>query len=86
MNIANSITEKSNIDEIRKALVGTYQAGTTEQYWTTTIGHLCIVQALTDCTLSLKNHQDFYHNNKLISKNINKIQLSKGDTILYYCI
>ena len=86
MKITDNITEKSNIDEIRKALVGTYQAGTTEQYWTTTIGHLCIVQALTDCTLSLKNHQDFYHNNKLISKNINKIQLNKGDTILYYCI
>ena len=80
----NIITQTSTLAEIAKALEGTYSHESNEQYWSLTIGHLVILQALTDCVVSLKEHSDFYLEDKKISKNINKVNLKAGQTVMYY--
>ena len=80
----NIITQTSTLADIAKALEGTYSHESNEQYWSVTIGHVVIVQALRDCVVSLKQHSDFYLENKKISKNINKVNLKAGQTLMYY--
>ena len=80
----NEIVETSTLTDITKALKGTYSSESNQQYWTVTIGHVVILQALTDCVVSLKEHSDFYLENKKISKNMNKVNLKAGQTLMYY--
>ena len=80
----NNIVQTSTLAEIAKALEGTYAFDSNQQYWSVTLGHLVICQALTDCTISLKEHCDFYLEDKKISKNINKVNLKAGQTLMYY--
>ena len=80
----NNIVETSTLTELAKALEGTYSHETNEQYWSVSIGHLVLLQALTDCVVSLKEHSDFYLDNKKISKNMNKVNLKAGQVLMYY--
>ena len=80
----NQIVETSTLADIAKALEGTYSHDSNAQYWSVTLGHLVILQALTDCVVSLKEHSDFYIEGKKISKNMNKINLKAGQTLMYY--
>ena len=80
----NNILQTSTLTDIAKALEGTYSSESNEQYWSVTIGHLVICQALTDCVVSLKEHSDFYVEGKKISKNMNKVNLKAGQTLMYY--
>ena len=80
----NNIVETSTLTDIAKALRGTYSAESNEQYWSVTIGHVVILQALTDCVVALQEHSDFYLEDKKISKNMNKINLKAGQTLMYY--
>ena len=80
----NIITQTSTLADIAKALEGTYSSESNTQYWSVTLGHLVILQALTDCVVSLKEHSDFYIEDKKISKNMNKINLKAGETLMYY--
>lgn len=84
MKILDTITEKSVVYDLAKALQGQYGSEITEQYWSVTICHISITQALTDCTISLKEHPDFYHNGQMIPSAQNKIKLKKGETLIYY--
>ena len=80
----NQIVETSTLSELAKALKGTYSSDSNQQYWSVTLGHLVILQALTDCVVSLKEHSDFYIEDKKISKNMNKVNLKAGQTLMYY--
>ena len=80
----NEIVETSSLTDIAKALKGTYSTESNTQYWSVTLGHIVILQALTDCVVSLKEHSDFYLEDKKISKNMNKINLKAGQTVMYY--
>ena len=80
----NIITQTSTLTDIAKALEGTYSTESNTQYWSVTIGHLVILQALTDCVVSLKEHSDFYIEDKKVTKNINKVNLKAGQTLMYY--
>ena len=80
----NEIVQTSTLADIAKALEGTYSSESNERYWSLTIGHLVIVQALTDCAVFLKEHPDFYLEGKKISKNMNKVNLKAGQTLMYY--
>ena len=80
----NQIVETSTLAELTKALKGTYSTESNQQYWSVTLGHLVILQALTDCVVSLKEHSDFYLESKKISKNMNKVNLKAGQTLMYY--
>lgn len=80
----NEIVETSSLTDIAKALKGTYSTESNTQYWSVTLGHIVILQALTDCVVSLKEHSDFYLEDKKISKNMNKINLKAGQTLMYY--
>ena len=80
----NNIVQTSTLADIAKALEGTYSTESNTQYWSVTIGHLVILQALTDCVVSLKEHSDFYLEGKKISKNMNKVKLKAGQTLMYY--
>ena len=80
----NIITQTSTLADLAKALEGTYSSDLNTQYWSVTIGHLVILQALTDCVVSLKEHSDFYIECKKILKNMNKVNLKAGETLMYY--
>ena len=80
----NNIVQTSTLADIAKALEGTYSTESNTQYWSVTIGHLVILQALTDCVVSLKEHSDFYIEGKKISKNMNKVNLKAGQVLMYY--
>ena len=80
----NNIVETSTLTDIAKALEGTYSSEINDQYWSVTIGHLVLLQALTDCVVSLKEHSDFYLEDKKVSKNMNKVNLKAGQTLMYY--
>lgn len=80
----NEIVETSTLPDIAKALRGTYSFESNTQYWSVTLGHIVILQALTDCVVSLKEHSDFYLEDKKVSKNMNKINLKAGQTLMYY--
>ena len=80
----NNIVETSTLADIAKALEGTYSTESNAQYWAVTLGHIVILQALTDCVVSLKEHNDFYLEEKKISKNMNKVNLKAGQTLMYY--
>lgn len=80
----NEIVETSSLSDIAKALKGTYSFESNAQYWSVTLGHIVILQALTDCVVSLKEHSDFYLEDKKVSKNINKLNLKAGQTLMYY--
>ena len=80
----NEIVETSTLADIAKALEGTYSHESNAQYWLVTIGHLVILQALTDCVVSLKEHSEFYLEGKKISKSMNKVNLKAGQTLMYY--
>lgn len=80
----NEIVQTSTLADIAKALEGTYSSESNQQYWSVTLGHLVILQALTDCVVSLKEHSDFYIEDKKISKNMNKVNLKSGQTLMYY--
>lgn len=80
----NEIVQTSTLADIAKALEGTYSSESNQQYWSVTLGHLVILQALTDCVVSLKEHSDFYIEDKKISKNMNKVNLKAGQTLMYY--
>ena len=80
----NEIVQTSTLADIAKALEGTYSSESNQQYWSVSIGHLVILQALTDCVVSLKEHSDFYIEDKKISKNMNKVNLKAGQTLMYY--
>lgn len=80
----NIITQTSTLADIAKALEGTYSSESNAQYWSVTIGHLVILQALTDCVVSLKEHSDFYLDDKKVTKNMNKVNLKAGQTLMYY--
>ena len=80
----NEIVQTSTLTDIAKALEGTYSTESNQQYWSVTLGHLVILQALTDCVVSLKEHSDFYIEDKKISKNMNKVNLKAGQTLMYY--
>ena len=80
----NNIVQTSTLADIAKALEGTYSTESNQQYWSVTLGHIVILQALTDCVVSLKEHSDFYIEDKKISKNMNKVNLKAGQTLMYY--
>ena len=80
----NNIVQTSTLADIAKALEGTYSSESNAQYWSVTLGHLVILQALTDCVVALKEHSDFYLEDKKVSKNMNKINLKAGQTLMYY--
>ena len=80
----NNIVQTSTLADIAKALEGTYSSESNQQYWSVTLGHIVILQALTDCVVSLKEHSDFYIEDKKISKNMNKVNLKAGQTLMYY--
>ena len=80
----NEIVQTSTLTDIAKALEGTYSSESNQQYWSVTLGHLVILQALTDCVVSLKEHSDFYIEDKKISRNMNKVNLKAGQTLMYY--
>lgn len=80
----NEIVETSTLPDIAKALKGTYSTESNTQYWSVTLGHIVILQALTDCVVSLKEHSDFYLEDKKVSKNTNKVNLKAGQTLMYY--
>lgn len=80
----NEIVETSTLTDIAKALKGTYSFELNIEYWSVTLGHIVILQALTDCVVSLKEHSDFYLEGKKILKNMNKINLKAGQTVMYY--
>ena len=80
----NAIVETSTLADIAKALEGTYSHESNDQYWSVTIGHLVIVQALRDCVVSLKQHSDFDIEGKKVTKNMNKLNLKAGQTLMYY--
>ena len=80
----NEIVETSTLTDITKALKGTYSFESNQQCWSVTLGHIVILQALTDCVVSLKEHSDFYLEGKKILKNMNKINLKAGQTVMYY--
>ena len=80
----NIITQTSTLTDIAKALEGMYSSESNAQYWSVTIGHLVICQALTDCTISLKDHCDFYLEDKKVTKSMNKVNLKAGQVLIYY--
>ena len=80
----NNIVQTSTLADIAKALEGTYSSESNTQYWSVTLGHLVILQALTDCVVSLKEHSDFYIEDKKVTKNMNKVNLKAGQTVMYY--
>ena len=80
----NEIVQTSTLADIAKALEGTYSSDSNQQYWSVTLGHLVILQALTDCVVSLKEHSDFYLEDKKVTKNMNKLNLKAGQTLMYY--
>lgn len=80
----NQIVQTSTLSDLAKALEGKYSSESNQQYWSVTIGHLVILQALTDCVVSLKEHSDFYIDDKKVSKNMNKVNLKAGQTLMYY--
>ena len=80
----NEIVQTSTLTDIAKALEGTYSSDVNTQYWSVTIGHIVILQALTDCVVSLKEHYEFYLEGKKVTKNMNKISLKAGQTLIYY--
>ena len=80
----NNIVQTSTLADIAKALEGTYSSESNQQYWSVSIGHLVILQALTDCVVSLKQHSDFYIEDKKVTKNMNKVNLKAGQTLMYY--
>ena len=80
----NEIVQTSALTDLAKALEGTYSHESNERYWSVTLGHIVILQALTDCVVSLKEHSDFYLDEKKVSKNINKINLKAGQILMYY--
>ena len=80
----NEIVQTSTLADVAKALEGTYSHESNEQYWSVTIGHLVIVQALRDCVVSLKQHSDFYLEDKKVTKNMNKVNLKAGQVLMYY--
>ena len=80
----NEIVQTSVLTDLAKALEGTYSHESNERYWSVTLGHIVILQALTDCVVSLKEHSDFYLDEKKVSKNINKINLKAGQILMYY--
>ena len=80
----NIITQTSTLADIAKALEGTYSSESNQQYWSVSIGHLVILQALTDCVVSLKEHSEFYLEGKKVTKNTNKVNLKAGETLMYY--
>ena len=80
----NEIVETSTLTDLTKALKGTYSFELNIEYWSVTLGHIVILQALTDCVVSLKEHSDFYLEGKKILKNMNKINLKAGQTVMYY--
>ena len=80
----NEIVETSTLTDIAKAIEGKYSHESNERYWSVTLGHLVLLQALTDCVVSLKEHSDFYLDEKKVSKNINKINLKAGQILMYY--
>ena len=80
----NNIVQTSTLADIAKALEGTYSTESNQQYWSVTLGHIVILQALTDCVVSLKEHSDFYIEDKKVTKNMNKVNLKAGQTLMYY--
>ena len=80
----NNIVQTSTLADIAKALEGTYSSESNQQYWSVTLGHIVILQALTDCVVSLKEHSDFYIEDKKVTKNMNKVNLKAGQTLMYY--
>lgn len=80
----NQIVQTSTLSDLAKALEGKYSSESNQQYWSVTLGHLVILQALTDCVVSLKQHSDFYIEDKKISKNMNKVNLKAGQLLMYY--
>ena len=80
----NNIVETSTLTDIAKALEGTYSSESNQQYWSVSIGHLVILQALTDCVVSLKEHSDFYIEDKKVTKSMNKVNLKAGQVLMYY--
>ena len=84
IDMQNNIVETSTLAELTKALEGTYSHDSNAQYWSVTLGHLVILQALTDCVVSLKEHSDFYLEDKKVTKNMNKVNLKAGQTVMYY--
>ena len=80
----NNIVQTSTLADIAKALEGTYSSESNQQYWSVTLGHIVILQALTDCVVSLKEHSDFYIEDKKLTKNMNKVNLKAGQTLMYY--
>ena len=80
----NNIVQTSTLADIAKALEGTYSTESNQQYWSVTLGHIVILQALTDCVVSLKEHSDFYIVDKKVTKNMNKVNLKAGQTLMYY--
>ena len=80
----NNIVETSTLTDIAKALEGTYSSESNQQYWSVSIGHLVILQALTDCVVSLKEHSDFYIEDKKVTKSMTKVNLKAGQVLMYY--
>ena len=80
----NNIVQTSTLADIAKAHEGTYSSESNQQYWSVTLGHIAILQALTDCVVYLKEHSDFYIEDKKVTKNMNKVNLKAGQTLMYY--
>lgn len=84
MTTEDKITETSSLNDIAKALQGTYSANKTLTYQETILKNLCIVYALTNTIVSLYTHDDFMFKGEIVSKNDNKLSLKKGDLLIYF--
>lgn len=83
--MTNIVSELSSLADVTKSIEGKWSSSNTETYWTVSVGRLCILQALKDnITVTLQPHCDFYFNNEIVYSTMNKVKLSKGDTIVYY--
>ena len=84
MMIENKLTENSSLNDVAKAIQGTYSSNKTETYNETILKNLCFVYAITDTMVSLHSHDDFVFNGEMVSKNVNKVSLKKGDLLIYF--
>ena len=84
MTQEDKLTQTSTLTDVTNALQGTYSSNKTETYNETILKNLCFVYAITDTMVSLHSHDDFVFNGEMVSKNVNKVSLKKGDLLIYF--
>ena len=84
MTQEDKLTQTSTLTDVTKALQGTYSSNKTVTYQETILKNLCFVYAITDTMVSLHSHDDFVFHGEVVSKNVNKVSLKKGDLLIYF--